>query len=135
MRILALDVGDRRIGVAVSDPTGLLARPLTIIKRKDIASDISALCQLVNDQEASKVIIGLPLSLDGRVGSQAEKVKSFVEKLTASLFIPVETRDERFSTAIVRERRLESGLKKKKRQAPDDAQAAAVILQGYLDED
>ena len=134
MRILALDIGDRRIGVAVSDPTGLLARPLTIIARKDIASDVQTVCRLIGEHSAGKIIIGLPLSLDGRAGPQAEKVQDFVEELKPSLNIPLEMRDERFSTAAVREQRLESGTKKKKRRAPDDDAAAAVILQGYLDE-
>ena len=134
MRILALDVGDRRIGVAVSDPTGLLARPLTIISRKGSAGDIQFVNRLVKEQEAGKLIIGLPLSLDGSVGPQAAKVKEFTEKLAPSLPIPFEFRDERFSTSAVKEQRAEMGAKKKKRRAPDDAEAAAVILQGYLDE-
>ena len=122
MRILALDVGDRRIGAAVSDLTGLLARPLSIISRKDAASDMRAVCRLVSEQEAGKVIIGLPLSLDGHVGPQAEKVQEFAAKLRTLVDIPIEMRDERFSTAAVREQRLDSGAKKKKRRAPDDAE-------------
>ncbi len=134
MRILALDIGDRRIGVAVSDPTGLLARPLTIISRKGDASDIQAIAGLINENEAGKLIIGLPLSLDGAIGPQAAKVKGFADKLSSALTIPLEFRDERFSTASVKEQRAEVGAKRKKRLAPDDAEAAAVILQGYLDE-
>jgi len=134
MRILALDVGDKRIGVAVSDPTGLLARPLTIIPRKGEAADIEAIQKLAGEQGAVRVVVGLPLSLDGRIGPQAEKVQALVDKLRLSLAIPLELKDERFSTASVRERRLESGLSKKKRRAPDDADAAAIILQEYLDE-
>ena len=134
MRILAIDIGDRRIGVAVSDPTGLLARPFTIIQRKDAGHDIQAISELVREHGAGRVIAGLPLSLDGNAGPQAEKVRRFVDKLTTSLNIPVELRDERFSTAAVHEQRLEAGAGKKKRRAPDDAEAAAVILQGYLDE-
>jgi putative Holliday junction resolvase len=134
MRILALDVGDRRIGAAVSDPTGLLARPLAIITRRGTAADIEAVCKLAEEHKAAKVIVGLPLSLDGRVGPQAERVKDFAGKLGTSLSIPLELRDERFSTATVKEQRLESGRKMKKRRAPDDAEAAAVILQSYLDE-
>jgi putative holliday junction resolvase len=134
VRILALDVGDRRIGVAVSDPTGLLARPLSIISRKDAASDVRAVCRLVSEQKAGKLIIGLPLSLDGHIGPQAEKIQEFAAKLRTLLDVPLEMRDERFSTAAVKEQRLDSGVKKKKRRAPDDAEAAAVILQGYLNE-
>jgi putative holliday junction resolvase len=134
MRILALDIGDRRIGVAVSDPTGLLARPITIIQRRGVAADVAALVKLVSSEMAQKVIAGLPLSLDGSVGPQAAKVGSFLEALAPALGVPLETWDERFSTATARELRRASGAKKKKRQAPDDAAAAAVILQSYLDE-
>ncbi len=134
MRILGLDIGDRRIGVALSDPTGLLARPLTIIQRKGEEADVAAIVRLVAEHQAGQVLAGLPLSLDGSLGPQAAKVKSFLGKLAPALPVPLETRDERFSTATARELRLASGMKKKKRQAPDDAAAAAVILQSYLDE-
>src|SRR5512138_3225232 len=134
MRILSLDVGDRRIGVAVSDPTGLLARPLTIIARKGVEADLEAIRKIVSEQDTGKVIVGLPLSLDGRVGEQAAKVQEFVERLKASLTVPLELCDERFSTATVKEQRAEVGARKKKRRAPDDAEAAAVILESYLDE-
>ncbi len=134
MRTLALDVGDRRIGVAVSDPTGLIARPLAIITRKNEPSDIQAVTELAREYGAGQIIVGLPLSLDGRLGLQAEKVRLFASALAAALVIPIELRDERFSTITAREHRLESGAGKKKRRAPDDDAAAAVILQNYLDE-
>ncbi len=134
MRILGLDIGDRRIGVAVSDPTGLLARPLVIIPRKGEAADVAAVVRLVAEHQAGKVLAGLPLSLDGSLGPQAAKVKAFLDKLAPALPVPLETWDERFSTTTAHELRLAAGVKKKKRQAPDDAAAAAVILQSYLDE-
>jgi putative Holliday junction resolvase len=134
MRVISLDVGDRRIGVAVSDRTGLIARPLTILSRKGQEADIAAIKRLITEQEAAKIIVGLPLSLDGRVGPQAEKVKQFSEALGISLFIPLELYDERFSTATVKEQREESGTKRRKKRAPDDAEAAAIILRSYLDE-
>jgi putative Holliday junction resolvase len=134
MRILGLDIGDRRIGVAVSDPTGLLARPITIIARKGMAADVAALTKLVSSEMAQKVVAGLPLSLDGSLGPQAAKVKYLLDALAPALGVPLETWDERFSTSTARELRLAAGMKKKKRQAPDDAAAAAVILQSYLDE-
>jgi putative Holliday junction resolvase len=134
MRVISLDVGDRRIGVAVSDRTGFIARPLTILSRKGQEADIAAIKRLITEQEAAKIIVGLPLSLDGRVGPQAEKVRRFSEALGTSLFIPLELYDERFSTAAVKEHREEPGIKRKKKRAPDDAEAAAVILQSYLDE-
>ena len=134
MRTLALDIGDRRIGVAVSDPTGLIARPLAIITRKDEPSDIQAVAEFAREYGARLVVIGLPLSLDGRSGSQSEKVRLFSGTLAAALDIPIEMHDERFSTVTAREYRLGSGAGKKKRQSHDDDAAAAVILQNYLDE-
>jgi putative Holliday junction resolvase len=134
MRIVALDVGDRRIGVAVSDATGLLARPLGIISRKTDNVDLDAVVKIVSEQGVGLVIVGLPLSLDGGAGPQAEKVLDFAGKLKPLLAVPLEMRDERFSTADAREFRLSSGASKKKRRAHDDDAAAAVILQSYLDE-
>jgi len=131
---MALDIGDRRIGAAVSDPTGLIARPLAIITRKDDLADLQAIAELVHNQRVERIIVGLPLSLDGRHGPQANKVQQIAAKLTASMDIPLELRDERFSTTTAHEYRLESGVGKKKRRAPDDDAAAAVILQSYLDE-
>ena len=134
MRIMALDIGDKRIGVATSDPTGIIARPLTIIVRRDITTDIQTIEEFVRNQEVKRIVVGLPLSLDGHQGLQAEKVRQFSARLADIFPIPLELRDERFSTVTAREHRLESGIGKKKRRAPDDATAAAVILQSYLDE-
>jgi putative Holliday junction resolvase len=132
---MALDVGDSRIGVALSDPTEMLASPLVIIKRLNEASDIQGIVKLANEHGAGKLLVGLPLSLSGGTGMQAEKVQTFVEKLRASLSISIELVDERFSTVTAREYMRESGGKKKNRHKQhDDAIAAAVILQGYLDE-
>jgi putative Holliday junction resolvase len=134
MRILALDIGDRRIGIAVSDPTELIARPLAIIARKDTSSDLAAVAELARKHDARTVVIGMPLSLDGHSGPQAENVRQFASILATVLTIPLEMCDERFSSVAAREHRLESGTRKKKRRAPDDDAAAAVILQNYLDE-
>ena len=82
MRIMALDVGDSRIGVALSDPLEMLASPLTIIKRLNEASDIQSIVKLVNEHQVGKLLVGLPLSLSGDEGMQAQKVKAFAEKLT-----------------------------------------------------
>jgi putative Holliday junction resolvase len=135
MRIIALDVGDARIGVAVSDPTEMLATPLNIIKRLNAASDTAVIARLVAEQSAGKLVVGLPVSLEGGEGMQAEKVRTFVSQLSSSLAIPIEMYDERFSTVTAREYMRESGKKKKGRgKQHDDDIAAAVILQNYLDE-
>ena len=135
MRIMALDVGDSRIGVALSDPTEMLASPLLIIKRLNQASDLENIVKLAQERAAGKLIVGLPLSLSGGAGAQADKVQGFADKLRAVLSIPLEMVDERFSTVTAKEYMRESGGKKKSRlKKHDDAVAAAVILQSYLDE-
>jgi putative Holliday junction resolvase len=132
MRCLGLDIGERRIGVALSDPDGILASPLTIINRTDESLDIEAIIDVVKSKDAGRVIVGLPYSLDGSLGEQAERVKAFSQKLAGRLQVPLEYRDERLTT-VMAERLGRAGGKKAKRKA-DDAQAAALILQGYLDE-
>jgi putative holliday junction resolvase len=135
LRIMALDVGDSRIGVALSDPMEVLASPLVIIKRLNETSDIQSVAKMVDEHAVGKLIVGLPLSLSGGEGIQVEKVKAFVNSLKTILKIPLAMVDERFSTVTAREYMRESGGKKKGRfKKHDDAIAAAVILQGYLDE-
>jgi putative Holliday junction resolvase len=131
---MALDVGDSRIGVALSDPMEILASPLVIIKRLNEASDILGIVNLVNEHKAGKLVVGLPMSLSGGEGMQAEKVRAFISRLESSVPVPVETFDERFSTVTAREYMRETGKKKDRLKKHDDAIAAAVILQNYLDE-
>ena len=133
MRSLGLDIGDRRIGVALSDPDGILASPLTIIDRRDESLDIEAIIDIIQSQDVERVIVGLPHSLDGSLGEQAEKVRAFTQKLASRIQVPLEYRDERLTT-VMAERLGRAGGKKAKRKARYDAQAAALILQGYLDE-
>jgi putative Holliday junction resolvase len=134
MRCLGLDIGDRRIGVAMSDPSGILASPLTIIERGEDRAAIDAIINIVKENEVGRVIAGLPRSLDGSVGSQAQKVIDFADKLRAVLPVPLEFRDERLSTVSARRGMKESMSKKARRETKDDALAAAVILQNYLEE-
>jgi putative holliday junction resolvase len=135
LRIIALDVGDSRIGVALSDPLEMLASPLVILKRLNEASDVLSIVNLVNEHKVGKLIIGLPLNLSGETGMQAQKVKDFTEKLAAALTIPIQMADERFSSVTAREYMRETGKKKDRfKKKHDDAVAAAVILQGYLEE-
>lgn len=131
-RILGLDIGDSRIGVALSDPLGILASPLTIITRTDEEADIQAITALVQQNQVERVIAGLPLSMDSSLGEQAEKVKAFVMTLCRHTEVPVEFRDERLST--VSAKRLVHEVRKPDRGTRYDAMAAALILQAYLDE-
>jgi len=133
-RSLGLDIGDKRIGVALSDPGGILASPFTIINRKDERLDIEAIIDIVNQQQVGQVVIGLPRSMDGSIGKQAEKVKAFVQKLCEHIEVPVEFRDERLTTVSAKRLRQAVNRKKTREKVRDDAIAAALILQGYLDE-
>lgn len=133
MRIMALDVGDKRIGVAMSDPEGLLASPLTTIIRAGDGEAIDHICRLASEYEVGCVVVGLPYSLDGSVGAQAEKVCAFARKLSERLQIDIKMQDERLSTAAADRLLLQAGLKKGHRRSIRDAAAAAFILQGYLD--
>ena len=133
MRHLGLDIGDRRIGVAISDPEQILASPLTTIVRDDDEQAISAIINLVTKYQIMKIIIGLPYSLSGNMGNQAIKVKTFVDKLSQHTKTEIELRDERLSTVAVERLLMEAGKKSQKRKEQRDAAAAAFILQGYLD--
>ena len=132
MRSMGLDVGDKRIGVAVSDPTGVLASPNTIIERKGESQDVETITNIAARYAVKQIIIGLPISLDGSIGEQAEKVHVFAGHLVKHTDIPIEFRDERMTTVSAK-RLLQEGRNKKGKQA-DDAAAAAVLLQAYLDE-
>jgi putative Holliday junction resolvase len=136
MRIMALDVGDRRIGVALSDPTGLLARKLVIITRTSDSSDVQEIMTLVQEYAPGKLVVGLPLLLNGDEGLQAQKVQAFCALLCQTLAVPLETVDERFSTIAACEHMRQNGRKKRGGSKQyDDAVAAAVILQNYLDDE
>jgi putative Holliday junction resolvase len=137
VRVLALDMGERRVGVAVSDPTGTVARPLQTLVRGSREEDFAAIAGLVAEHDIGLVVVGWPLSLDGTEGPQARRVIRYVEALAARLPIRVVLWDERFTTAAAQEILRQSRGKKRRRQARSagevDAIAAAVILQSYLD--
>jgi putative Holliday junction resolvase len=136
MRTLGLDVGDRRTGVAISDPLGILASPLLVIEHTEDEADITAVLDLVKQYQAELIIVGLPQSMDGTLGPQAEKVKAFTEKLKARSPAPVEFRDERLTTVEAKRMMEQAATKKSPRnkKIEYDAAAAAVILQSYLNE-
>ena len=124
MRVLALDYGAARTGVAISDASGTLARPLDVVERAGRDAGLERISALVASHEAERVIVGLPLTLRGERGAQARETERFVERLRARLGVPVETFDERFTTTLAQ--RTGSS-------APEDALAAAHLLQGWLD--
>lgn len=139
MRCLALDVGDRRIGVAVSDETGLLASPLTVIRRASKTDDHALISRLLREQRTGTLVIGHPLNADGSAGPQARRIERYAAALEESLKseglnLPVVLWDEYRSTQRAQEAMISAGRKAKDRRARIDAVAATVILQDYLDD-
>lgn len=124
MRVMALDFGAARTGVAVSDATGTLARPVCVVERAASGAGLDRLVSLVREHEAELVVVGLPLTLRGERGEQARATDDFVAALRPRLAIPVETYDERFTTTLAQQTRG---------RAPEDAVAAAHLLQGWLE--
>ena len=120
--------------MALSDPEGILASPFTIIDCRDEKQDIEAIINVINQHQVEQIIVGLPLSMDGSISKQAEKVKAFTQQLCDYTNVPVEFRDERLTTVSAKRLMRVANVKKTKRKARDDAIAAALILQGYLDE-
>jgi putative Holliday junction resolvase len=133
-RIIGFDLGDKRIGVAISDPGGILASPFTIIERTNEAKDIETMLRIISEQKVERIIIGLPKLMSGAIGQQAEKVQNFVTALSSCTKIPIELRDERLTTVTAIRMKEETSKKKKNRKIRYDAMAAAVILQEYLNE-
>ena len=137
-RVLSLDVGDRRIGVAISDELGVTARGFFTLERTNIKSDTDKIIETIRENDCSHVIVGLPLNLSGSDSVQTEKVRSFAEKLSNKLVsnsmqeIVLELYDERYSTVIAEQTLKESGVKRKKITETIDQQAAVVILQDWL---
>jgi putative Holliday junction resolvase len=133
-RYMALDVGDKRIGVALSDPLQILASPLQTIARTSDEYALLEIIRLVEKHEVEKLIVGMPYSLDGTIGPQAEKVLLFKERIVAQLNIEVVLQDERLSSVTADQKLKETRKKSARMREKIDAAAAAVILQSYLDE-
>ncbi len=134
MRALGLDLGSKRIGVAVSDRSGTIASPLTVVQRSGRRSeDHRRIAALVAEEEADVVVVGLPLSLDGSVGRAARDAIAEVERLASVVDVPVETHDERLTTVSADRVLFERGLRAQDRRRVVDKVAAAVMLQAWLD--
>ncbi|HVD16491.1 MAG TPA: Holliday junction resolvase RuvX [Actinomycetota bacterium] len=133
-RVLALDVGSRRLGVAVSDPTGTVASPLVTLPRRSAAADAAALAKLAAEHEAATLVVGLPRTLPGGEGPAARAVRSYVEELGTHLpGLRVELVDERLSTVAAERAMIEGGVRRAARRAAVDQVAASLFLQVWLD--
>lgn len=133
MRQLGLDVGDKRIGVALSDETGTLASGLPTYERVGPRKDLKAIADLVKRHEVDQVVVGLPRKMDGTVGAQAAKVIAFIDGLKEVVGVPVVPWDERLTSVVAEEALVEAGLSRRDRRGKVDKVAAILILQNYLD--
>ncbi|MGZ6728882.1 MAG: Holliday junction resolvase RuvX [Gaiellaceae bacterium] len=125
MKVLAVDYGSARTGVAVSDPTGTIARPLGVVERAGSEPGLARLAELIRDEAAERVVVGLPLTLRGKHGAQAQETEAFLEALRGAVDVPVESFDERFTTGLAQTVGSDD--------APEDARAAAHLLSSYLE--
>jgi putative Holliday junction resolvase len=130
---MALDVGGRRIGVALSDSTRILASPLTTLRAQPRERVLAEIAALVRSYEVTDVVVGLPLTLSGEIGPQAQLVQKFAEALQQTLDVPVHQFDERLTTVAAERMMLDLGLKPEQRKARIDEVAASIILQDFLD--
>jgi len=135
MRSLGLDIGDKRIGVAIGDPSGILASPLnTIVRRPDDETTIDEILAIVDKHDVERIVVGIPYSMSGDIGTQASKVMDFITKLSKyAQGISIETWDERLSTVAAQRLMASANRRGKAAKAQRDAAAAAYMLQGYLD--
>ena len=132
-RILALDVGGKRIGLAISDPSGVLATPYETVTRRGLETDISAILTVVKEEVVQRLIVGLPISMNGVIGQQAKETLVFCEALRKKSPVLVETWNEQLSTFEAETRLREANFQPSRNKKMLDASAAAVILQSYLD--
>jgi putative pre-16S rRNA nuclease len=132
VKVLALDYGSARTGVAVSDPTGTVARPLEVVEKASTAAGLRYLRELVEREAAERVVVGLPVTLRGERGAQAEETERFAEALRAVVGVPVEFFDERFTTKLALRTR-QGRAKRSPVESPPDALAAAHLLSTYLE--
>lgn len=133
MRILGLDVGDRTIGVAVSDPLGFTAQGITTIRRKNIEKDLEELKKICDEYGVESIVAGLPKNMNGTLGPQSEKVINFCDLVKENINLPISMWDERLTTVAANRAMLEGDLSRAKRKKIVDKIAAIYILQGYLD--
>lgn len=132
MRVLGLDHGERRIGVAVSDATGTIASPHSVIDQR--GGDVfERLRSLIAEYEVELVVVGLPLQLSGEEGTSARSARAFADTVTEATGLPVALQDERFTTVTAEDALIEGGVRRRERREVRDKVAAAVMLQGYLD--
>lgn len=133
MRIMALDVGSRTIGIACSDALLMTAQGIETIRRTSLENDFNRLRELISEYEVHELVVGMPKNMNGTKGDRAEKTEEFVEKMKTVIDLPVTFWDERLSTVMAERQLIAADVSRKKRKGIIDKMAAVVILQGYLD--
>ena len=133
MRIMGIDYGEKRFGIALSDPLGITAQGLPTVERTSIQEDIKKIINIIQEKEVQEIVVGLPKHLNNTLGDKAKEVLNFIDTLKQHINIPIKTFDERFSTVRANRAMLEGDLSRKKRKERVDMIAAQLILQGYLD--
>jgi len=133
MKILAIDHGDKRMGIAASDPLGMMAHPLEFISSEPFDEFLIRLKEILDERETEQIIVGMPRNMDGSIGPQALKVEDFVAVLKKSVTVPVRTWDERLTTVVAEDKLREAGVNMRDAKKKVDASAAAVMLQDYMD--
>jgi putative Holliday junction resolvase len=133
MRILGIDHGTKRIGIAVSDELKMIAQPLEFIAAEPFADFLKRLTELLREKEVELILIGMPRNMDGTYGPAAEKVREFIAALRETVTVPIKTWDERLTSAQANRVLIEGGARRDKRKAKVDQTAAAILLQSYLD--
>ena len=132
-RILALDYGTKRIGVALSDELGWTAQPLETFERKSLDADVAHIKELIRRHEVKEIVIGMPIQLDGRAGPAAQSARKFLEAVQTAAAIPVVAWDERLTTKAAEQMLIEADVSRKKRKGAVDRVAAALLLKSYLE--
>ncbi|MEK3731351.1 MULTISPECIES: Holliday junction resolvase RuvX [Paenibacillus] len=133
MRVMGLDYGDRRIGVALSDAFGWTAQGLEVLERRKDSGELDRIAELVKEHEVSEIVVGLPKNMNGTIGPRGEICMEFASTLREALCLPVHLWDERLSTVSAERTLLEADVSRKKRKQVVDKMAASLILQNYLD--
>jgi putative holliday junction resolvase len=133
MRILALDHGTKRIGVAVSDELKMIAQPLEYVLAEPLADFLARLKELVRGKEVELIVVGMPRNMDGSYGPAAQKVRDFVDVLRGAVTVPIKMWDERLTSAQANRLLIQGGVRRDKRKEKVDKMAAAILLQAYLD--
>jgi len=133
MRVMGIDYGSKRIGLALSDEMAMIAQPLDFVSAEPLSNALERVASIVREKEVGKIVVGMPRNMDGSYGSAAEKTREFVGALQAKVSAPIRTWDERLTTVSANRALIEAGMSRQKRKTKVDQTAAAILLQSFLD--